>query len=91
MTADSKKSATIATIATISGGDTTRAPIAPFQTAFPSQMESTLSSARVISLGLGLVLLGMVGFYEIDGLIVEDAGGSKLINAFYCTVITLTT
>ena len=61
------------------------------QTTFASQLEPKLSPSRVLTLGTGLVVLGMIGFHEIDGLIVEDAGGSKLINAFYCSVITLTT
>eukprot|EP00536_Pseudo-nitzschia_multiseries_P003632 jgi/Psemu1/186270/e_gw1.57.106.1 len=37
------------------------------------------------------VALGMVGFYNIPGLIATDAGGNALVNAFYCSVMTLTT
>ena len=53
--------------------------------------ESKLSPDRVVLLGFGLILLGMLGFYLIPGLIATDAGGSHLNNAFYCSVITLTT
>ena len=53
--------------------------------------ESKLSPDRVVLLGFGLILLGMLGFYLIPGLIAADAGGSHLNNAFYCSVITLTT
>ena len=37
------------------------------------------------------VVLGMVGFYTIPGLIAPDAGGNPFVNAFYCSVMTLTT
>lgn len=40
---------------------------------------------------LASVLLGMIGFYIIPGLVMPDAGGSPLVNAFYCAVMTLTT
>ena len=33
----------------------------------------------------------MIGFYTIPGLISPDAGGNPLVNAFYCSVMTLTT
>ena len=33
----------------------------------------------------------MIGFYTIPGLISSDAGGTPLVNAFYCSVMTLTT
>lgn len=52
---------------------------------------SVVSTSRVALLGLILILVGMVGFYSIPGLINQDASGSKVINAFYCSVITLTT
>ena len=57
----------------------------------PANPESKLSPDRVFLLGAALIACGMIGFYFIPGLIVEDAGGSKLNNAFYCSVMTLTT
>lgn len=36
-------------------------------------------------------VLGMVSFYTIPGLIASDAGGNPFVNAFYCSVMTLTT
>ena len=51
----------------------------------------TTSSARVIGLGSLLVALGTAGFLMIPGLIAVDAKGDKLVNAFYCSCITLTT
>jgi hypothetical protein len=53
--------------------------------------ETKLSPDRVFLLGAGLIGFGMLGFYSLPGMIVDDAGGSKLINAFYCSVISLTT
>ena len=53
--------------------------------------EPQLSPARVYVLGLLLVGLGAVGFHEIPGMIAEDAEGTKMVNAIYCSVITLTT
>jgi len=46
-----------------------------------------LSSTRVILVGTILIALGMIGFYEIAA----DAGGNPFVNAFYCSVMTLTT
>jgi hypothetical protein len=50
-----------------------------------------VSRIRIILVGLFLVIVGTVGFYTIPGAIVPQATGSKLINAFYCSVMTLTT
>lgn len=50
-----------------------------------------LSSTRVVLLGCLLVAVGAVGFHQIPGMIAEGAEGSKLVNAFYCSVMTLTT
>jgi len=50
-----------------------------------------LSSLRVVMLGTFLLLIAMIGFYFIPGMIVEEAGGSRLVNSFYCAVMTLTT
>mmetsp|Transcript_23343 Transcript_23343/g.57442 ORF Transcript_23343/g.57442 Transcript_23343/m.57442 type:complete len:174 (-) Transcript_23343:273-794(-) len=54
-------------------------------------MKKRLSTDRVISLGAGLILFGMTGFYAIPGMIADGAGGSKLNNSFYCSVMSLTT
>ena len=51
----------------------------------------SLSAARAFAVATALVAVGTAGFIFIDGMIVEDAGGSRLVNAFYCSVITLTT
>ncbi|CAJ1966456.1 unnamed protein product [Cylindrotheca closterium] len=50
-----------------------------------------LSTHRVISSGAGLILFGMTGFYTIPGMIADGAEGSKLVNSFYCSVMSLTT
>ncbi len=46
---------------------------------------------KVLSLGGLLIAIGTAGFYEIHGMIDADAPGTKLVNAFYCSVSTLTT
>jgi hypothetical protein len=53
--------------------------------------EPVLSPDRVMLLGAGIIGFGMVGFYSIPGLIKEEAAGSRLVNSFYCAVMTLTT
>lgn len=53
--------------------------------------ESKLSPDLVALLGASLIVLGMIGFHIIPGLIIDDAGGSRVINSFYCSVMTLTT
>eukprot|EP00531_Pseudo-nitzschia_arenysensis_P013252 CAMPEP_0116156346 /NCGR_PEP_ID=MMETSP0329-20121206/22784_1 /TAXON_ID=697910 /ORGANISM="Pseudo-nitzschia arenysensis, Strain B593" /LENGTH=195 /DNA_ID=CAMNT_0003653425 /DNA_START=16 /DNA_END=600 /DNA_ORIENTATION=+ len=55
------------------------------------EMLGDLSPVRVAVVGTSLIVLGMIGFYTIPGLIAPDAGGSPLVNAFYCAVMTLTT
>lgn len=52
---------------------------------------NVVSTERVGLLGASLVAVGMAGFYFLPGMISDDATGSKFINAFYCSVITLTT
>lgn len=54
-------------------------------------IDQGLSPSRVAGVGSVLVALGMIGFYTIPGLISPDAGGNPLVNAFYCSVMTLTT
>ena len=49
------------------------------------------SSGRVLGLGAVILAAGAAGFHEIPGMIASDAPGSKLVNAFYCSAITLTT
>jgi hypothetical protein len=57
--------------------------------------QKRLSSSRVILMGMALVGIGMLGFKYIPGLMVspDDANnkGDPWVNAFYCSVITLTT
>jgi len=53
--------------------------------------ESVVSLVRVIILGAVLIGSGMAGFLTIPGLIDPSASGSFVVNAFYCSVITLTT
>ena len=58
----------------------------------PSSISETkISAARVGGVGLTLVCGGAIGFHEIPGMISEDAEGSKIVNAVYCAVMTLTT
>jgi hypothetical protein len=51
----------------------------------------SLSSERVMMLGAGLLAVGTLGFYFIPGMIVDGAPGTRLVNAVYCSAITLTT
>lgn len=46
---------------------------------------------RVFLLGFTLLGIATTGFYTIDHMIDSNASGSKLVNAFYCAVATLTT
>jgi hypothetical protein len=50
-----------------------------------------LSSSRLLAVAAALLGIGTLGFYHIDGMIVDDAKGDRWVNAFYCSVITLTT
>ncbi|CAB9510961.1 Ion channel [Seminavis robusta] len=50
-----------------------------------------VSTARVVALGVTLVCVGALGFHHIPGMIAEDAGGTKWVNAVYCSIMTLTT
>ena len=50
-----------------------------------------VSSLRVLALGVALLVLGTIGFFQIPGMISDEAEGTKWINAFYCAVMTLTT
>lgn len=46
---------------------------------------------RVFMLGVMLMGITSMGFYSIEGMIADDAGGSREVNAFYCAAVTLTT
>ena len=52
---------------------------------------TNISTSRLLAAVTTVIAIGTVGFNFIDGMIVEDAGGNHLIDAFYCSVITLTT
>ena len=53
--------------------------------------DTTISPVRVVLLGILLLFIGTMGFYYLPGMIATNAKGSKLVNAIYCSVITLTT
>lgn len=46
---------------------------------------------RILLLGVSLLGIGALGFYNLPGMIVEGARGSRAVNAVYCATITLTT
>lgn len=50
-----------------------------------------LSTFRLLAVASTLVVIGTIGFHNIEGMIADDAGGNHLVNAFYCSAITLTT
>jgi hypothetical protein len=50
-----------------------------------------LSSQRVVMLGASILTIGTLGFYYMPGMILDGAAGSRLVNAFYCATMTLTT
>ena len=52
---------------------------------------SVASPLRVALLGLGLLGIGAFGFYNLPGLIADDAEGSRAVNSIYCSTMTLTT
>ena len=52
---------------------------------------SKLSTPRVAAMAIGIVTAGALGFYYLPGMISEDATGSRVVNAIYCSCITLTT
>jgi hypothetical protein len=53
--------------------------------------DGTISSVRVVILGVMLLTIGAIGFYNLPGMISTDAKGSRLVNSIYCSTITLTT
>ena len=53
--------------------------------------EEQVSPSRVAALGALLLGIGASGFYHLPGMIKDDAGGSKIVNSIYCSVMTLTT
>ena len=50
-----------------------------------------VSPDRVFAMGAVLIFVASMGFFFIDGMIDTNAPGSKMVNAFYCAVVTLTT
>lgn len=52
-----------------------------------------LSTARVMLVGVALLAVGTMGFYNIPGLVNKegDTSSSHLVNSFYCATMTLTT
>mmetsp|Transcript_8271 Transcript_8271/g.13373 ORF Transcript_8271/g.13373 Transcript_8271/m.13373 type:complete len:160 (+) Transcript_8271:47-526(+) len=50
-----------------------------------------LSTSRLLAVATTLIVIGTIGFHSIKGMIDEDAGGNHLVNAFYCSAMTLTT
>ena len=38
-----------------------------------------------------ILAVGTLGFYHIEGMMVDDDKGDRLVKAFYCCVMTLTT
>lgn len=53
--------------------------------------KQVLSPVRILLLGVSLLGIGALGFYNLPGMIVEGARGSRAVNAVYCATITLTT
>ena len=52
-----------------------------------------LSTVRVLLVGAALLSIGTTGFYHLPGMIKGggDDGSNRLVNAFYCATMTLTT
>lgn len=48
-------------------------------------------AGRLVILGGLLIAIGAIGFHELPGMISPDAEGNHLVNAVYCSVMTLTT
>lgn len=59
--------------------------------------QQQLSTVRLLLLGSTLVTIGTMGFYYLPGMLKEedeaddDKSGSRLVNAFYCAVMSLAT
>lgn len=49
------------------------------------------NAGRLVLLGGLLIAIGAIGFHEVPGMISPEAEGNHLVNAFYCSVVTLTT
>jgi hypothetical protein len=56
-----------------------------------NEIDFLISPLRVTMLGLILLTVGAFGFYYLPGMISEGASGSRIVNSFYCSAITLTT
>ena len=70
---------------------TTKRTVALQDSSTSENDDMTLSSGRVVMLGIFLLTVGAMGFYYIPGMISTNAKGSKVVNSIYCSVITLTT
>lgn len=53
--------------------------------------ELLVSPVRTTILGIVLLTVGALGFYYLPGMISDDADGSRIVNSFYCSTMTLTT
>jgi hypothetical protein len=53
--------------------------------------KTEVSEQRLVALAVMLLTIGMAGFYFLPGMLQEGVEGSRVVNAFYCTVMTLTT
>jgi hypothetical protein len=52
---------------------------------------TVVSAVRLFAMGGLLLAVGTTGFFYLPGMMKEDAKGSRVVNAFYCTVMSLTT
>ena len=50
-----------------------------------------IATSKLLVVAVALMGIGTLGFYYIDGMVVDNAEGDRLVNAFYCCVMTLTT
>jgi hypothetical protein len=57
----------------------------------PPEKYTSVSTERLVALSLSLIAVGTAAFYYLPGLMKDDAAGSRAVNAFYCTVISLAT
>lgn len=56
-----------------------------------NEVDLLISPLRVMMLGMLLLAIGASGFYLLPGMISDDASGSRIVNSFYCSTMTLTT
>jgi len=70
---------------------TTVSDNAPLHVDAPAVATKEVSEFRLITLAAVLITIGTGGFYLLPGMIKEGAEGLRLVNAYYCTIMTLTT